>query len=179
MAIYSRSFIQNINNRSSWIRKNKCIFNCKKREKFGLKHYDDPKAFIEYSNDMGNVSKNTKEYNLGKKRKVLIAFDDMITDVVNNEKLNPIITELLIRSRKLNIFIVFIIQSYVKVPKEVRLNTAHIFIMKIQNKRELQQSAINHSSDIDFKDFTKIYIKYTAEPYSFLVNDFLVSFIIR
>ena len=59
-----------------------------------LKHYDDPKAFIEYSNDMQAVYKNIEEYNLGRKRKVLIVFDDMITDIINNKKLNPIVTEL-------------------------------------------------------------------------------------
>ena len=62
-------------------------------------------------------------------------------------------------------------QSYFKVPKDVRLNSTHFFIMKIPKKRELQRIALNHSSDIDFKDFMKIYKKYTKEPYSFLVND--------
>ena len=76
-----------------------------------------------------------------------------------------------IRGRKLNISIVFITQSHFKVPKDVRLNSTHFFIMKIPNKRELQQSALNHSSDTDFKDFMKIYKTCTAEPYSFLVND--------
>ena len=95
-------------------------------------------------------------------------FDDMIADMINNNKLNPIVTEFFIRGRKLNISIVFIIQSYFKVPKDVRLR---FFIMKIPNKRELQQIALNNSSDIDFKDFMNIYKKYTKEPYSFLVND--------
>ena len=72
-----------------------------------------------------------------------------------------------IRGRKLNISIVFITQSYFKVPKDVRLNSTHFFIMKIPNKRELQQIALNHSSDIDFKDFIQIYEKCTAEPYFF------------
>ena len=76
-----------------------------------------------------------------------------------------------IRGRKLNISIVFITQSYFKLSKDVRLNSAHFFIMKISNKRELQQIALNHSSDIDFKDFIKIFKKCTAEPYSFLFND--------
>ena len=93
----------------------------------------------------------------------------MIADIINNKKLNPIVTKLFIRGRKLNI--VFITQSYFKVPKEVRLNTTHFFIMRIPNKRELQQIALNHSSEIDFKNFLKIDKKYTAEPYSFLVND--------
>ena len=120
---------------------------------------------------MQDAYKNIDDYNLRKKRKVLIVFDDMIADMINNNKLNPIVTKLFIRGRKLNIFIAFITQSYFKVSKDVRLNSTHFFIMKIPNKRELQQIALNHSSDIDFKDFTKIYKNYTKEPYSFLVND--------
>ena len=120
---------------------------------------------------MQDVYKNIEEYNLIKKRKVFIVFDDMIADMINYNKLNSIVTELFIRGRKLNISIVFITQSYFKVPKDVRLNSTHFFIMKIPNKRELQQIALNHSSDIDFKDFMKIYKKYTKELYSFLVND--------
>ena len=108
---------------------------------------------------MQDIYKNIEEYILRKKRQVLIVFDDMIADMINNKKLNPIVTELFISSRKLNISIVFITQSYFKVPKEVTLNTTHLFIMKIPNKRELQQIAINHSSDIDFKNFMKIYKK--------------------
>ena len=149
----------------------KYIYLINKREKVGLDHFDDHKAFIEYSNYMQDVYKNIEDYNPGKKRKVLIVFDDMIADMINNKKLNPIVTELFVRSRKLNISIVFIMQSYVKVPKDVRLNSTHFFIMKIPNKTELQQIALNHSSDIDFKNFMKIFKKYTAEPYSFLVND--------
>ena len=91
--------------------------------------------------------------------------------MINNNKLDSIVTELFIRGRKLNASIVFITQSYFKVPKDVRLNSTHFFIKKIRNKRELQQIALNHSSDIDFKDFMKIYKKYTKRPYSFLVND--------
>ena len=87
------------------------------------------------------------------------------------KKLNPVVTELFLRGRKLNISIVFITQSYFKVPKDVRLNSTHLFIRKIPNKRELHLTALNHSSDIDFKDFMKIYKKCTAEQYSFLVND--------
>ena len=142
-----------------------------KREKIGLNYYDDPKAFMEYSNDMHNVYKNIEDYNPRKNRKVLIVFDDIIADMINNKRLNPIVTELFISGRKLNISIVFITQSYFKVPKDVRLNSTHFFIMKIPNKRELQQITLNLSSDIGFKDFIKIFKKYTAEPYSFLVND--------
>ena len=143
----------------------------KKREKVGLYHFDDPKAFMEYSNDMQDVYKNIEDYNPIKERKVLIVFNDMIADMINNKRLNPIVTELFIRGRKLNISIVFITQSHFKVPKDVRLNSTHFFILKIPNKRELQQITLNHSSDIDFKDFMKIYKKCTAKPYSFLVNN--------
>ena len=80
----------------------------------------------------------------------------MIAVVINNKKLNSVVTELFIRRRNLNICLVFITQSYFKVPKDVRLNSTHFFIMKIQNKRELQQIALNHSSKIDFKDFIAI-----------------------
>ena len=95
----------------------------------------------------------------------------MIAEMINNKKLNSIVTELFIRSRKLHISIVFVTQSYFKVPKDIRLNSTHIFIMKIPNKRELQQIGLNLSSDIHFKDFMKIYKKYIKEPYYFLVND--------
>ena len=142
-----------------------------KREKVGLDNFKDLRAFIEYSNDMQDVSNAIENYNPNKKRKILIGFDDMIAHMINNKKLNPAVTELLIRDRKLNISIVFITQSYFKVPKDVRLNSTHFFIMKIPNKRELQQIALNHSSDIDFKDFRNIYKKCTTEPHSFLVND--------
>ena len=120
---------------------------------------------------MLNVYKNIEDYNPDKKRKVLIVFDDMIADMINNKKLNPIVTELFVRDRKLDISIVFIAQPNFRVPKDVRLNSTHFFIMKIPNKRELWQIALNHSLDIHFKDFMKIYKKCTSEPYSFLVND--------
>ena len=154
---------------------NKYQFLINKRESLGLKYFNDPKAFIEYSNDMHDVYKNIDEYNHDKENKILIVFDDMIADMVDNKKLNSIVTELFIRGRKLNISLVFITQSYFKVPKDVRLNTTHFFIMKIPNKRELQQIALNHSSDIDYKDFVNIYKKCTDEPYSFSVNDTTLS----
>ena len=142
-----------------------------KCEKVGLGHFDDPKGFMEYSNDMQDVYKNIEDYNPIKKLKVLIVFDDMIVDMIDNKKLNPVVTELFIRGRKLNISIDFIPQSYFKMPKDVRLNSTHFLILKIPNKREHQQITSNHSSDIDFKEFMKIYKKCTAKPYSFLVND--------
>ena len=82
-----------------------------------------------------------------------------------------------LRRRKLNISLVFISQSYFKVPETIRLNATHYFIMKIPNKRELQQIAPNHSSDIDFKNVMKLYKEYTKEPYSFLIQRY--NFIIR
>ena len=99
-----------------------------KREKVGLDHFQDPKAFMDYSNDMQDVYKNIEYYNPGKKHKILIVFDDMIADMINNKKLNPVATELFIRGRKLNISIVFIAQSYFKVPKDVRLNSTHFLL---------------------------------------------------
>ena len=142
-----------------------------KRESVGINDFKDPKAFIEYSNDMHDIYKNNNYYNPNKENKILIVFDDMIADMIQNKKLNSIVTELFIRGRKSNISLVFITQSYIKVPKDVRLNTTHFFITKISNKRELQQIAINHSSDISTEDFVNIYRKCTAEPYSFFVND--------
>ena len=120
---------------------------------------------------MQDVYKKVENCNTNKKRKVLVVFHDMIADMINNKKLNSIVTDLFIRGRRFNISIVFITQSYFKVPKDVRLNSTHFFIMKIPNKRELQQIGLNHSSDIDCKDFMKIYKKCTAESHSFLVID--------
>ena len=134
-------------------------FLVRRRENIAVKHFNDSKAFIEYSNDMRDVFENINDYNPDKENKILIVFDDMIADMINNKKLNSIVTELFIRGRKLNISLVFITQSYFKVPKDVRLNTTHFFIMKIPDKRELQQIAINHSSDRDFKEFINIYKK--------------------
>ena len=91
--------------------------------------------------------------------------------MITNKKLNPTVPELFIRGRKLNISVVFITQFYFKEQKDVRLNSTQFFIMKTPNKRELQQISFNHSSDIDFKDFMKIYKKCTAESYYLLVND--------
>ena len=108
-----------------------------KRESTGVNHHNDPKAFTEYSNNMHDVYKNIDECNKDKERKMLIVFDDMIADMINNKKLNSVVTELFIRGRKFSISIVFITQSYFKVPKDVTLNSTHFIIMKTQNKREL------------------------------------------
>ena len=98
-------------------------------------------------------------------------FDDRIADMLSNKKLNLIVTELFIRDRKLNISFVFITQPYFAVPKNIILNCTHYFIMKIPNKRELQRIALNHSSDIDFRDSMNLNKKCSAKPYSFLVID--------
>ena len=124
----------------------------------GLKRFNDPKAFIEYSNDMRDVYENIDDYNVHNDRKILIIFD-MIADMIQNKKLNSVVTEFFIRGRKINISLAFITQSYFKVPKDVRLNTTQFFIAKVPNRRELQQNAINHSSDINTKDFVNIYRK--------------------
>ena len=139
------------------------------REKVGIDHHNDPRAYIEYSNDMRDVYKNINYYNPDKENKILIVFDDMIADMIHNKKLNSIVTELFIRGRKLNISLVFITQSYFKVLKDVRLNITQFYIVRISNKRELQQIAINHSSGISTKDFINIYKECTRKPYSFLV----------
>ena len=143
----------------------------KKREDVGIKHLNDPNAFIDCSNTMDDVYENIHEYNSSRKRKILIVFDDMIADIMTNKKFQSRIKELFIRCRKLNISLIFITQSYFSVPKDVRLNSTHYLIMKINNKRELQNIAINHSADIDYQDFIKIYRECTKEPYNFLTID--------
>ena len=110
-------------------------------KKVGLNRFNDPKPFIKYSNDMKDVYKNIDEYNTDKERKILIVFD-MIADTINDKKLNSVVTELFIIGRKLHISLAFITQSYFKVPKDVRPNSTHFFIMKIPNKGELQQIAL-------------------------------------
>ena len=120
---------------------------------------------------MDDVYKNINDYNPSRKRKVLIVFDNMIADIMTNKKFQVIIKEFFITCRKLNISIVFITQSYFSVPKDVRLNSTHYLIMKINPRKELQNIAINHSADIDYKNFMKIYREYTTEPYSFLTFD--------
>ena len=98
-----------------------------KREGVGISHFNDPKAFIDYSNDMHDVYKNINDYNPDKENKILRVFDHMITDMIRNKKLNSIFTELFLRDRKLNISLVFITKSYFKVPKDVRLINSNSF----------------------------------------------------
>ena len=116
---------------------------------------------------MDDVYENIHDYNPSR-RKILIVCDDMIVDIMINKKFQAIIKELFIRCSKLNISLVFITQSYFSVPKDVRLNSTHYLITKINNKRELQNIAINHSADIDYQDFMKNYRECTREPYNFL-----------
>ena len=111
----------------------------KKHKDAGIKHLNDPNAFIECSNTMDDVYENINDYNPIRKRKKLIVFDDMIADIMTNKKFQAIIKELFIRCRKLNISLVFITQSYFSVPKDVRLNSTHYLIMKINNRKELKK----------------------------------------
>ena len=126
-----------------------------KRESTGLKHCNDYKAFIEYSNDIDGIYKNIEEYNPNKKQNIN-GFYGMIADKTSNKKLNSIVTELFIRGRKLDISLVFITQSYFAVPKDIRLTSTHYFITKIPNIGELQHITFNHSSDIDFKEYESL-----------------------
>ena len=124
-------------------------FLIKKREDAGINYFNDPNAFIECSNTMVDVYENIDNYNLNRKIQILIVFDDMITDIKTNKKLEAIIKELFTRCRKLNISLVFTTQSYFSVPKNVRLSSTHYLIMKINSKREFRSIAINHSADVD------------------------------
>ena len=197
MAIYSRSSLQNLDN---WwfgsektnallnlikeqgdidkiylyakdLSKAKYEFLIKKCEDAGIKHLNGSNAFTQCSNTMDDVYENIDDYNPIRKRKVLILFDDMISDIMTNKKFQAVVKELLIRCRKLNISLVFITQSYFFVLKDVRLNSTHCLVMKINNRKELQNIVVNHSADIDYQDFMKIYRKCTKEPYSFLTID--------
>ena len=127
----------------------------KKRKDAGIKNLNDPNAFIECSNTMDDVYENIHDYNSSTERKILIVFDDMIADIMTNKKIQAIIKELFMKWRKLNISLAFITQSYCSVPKDVRLSSTHYLIMKINWKRELQNIATNHSSDIDYGIFYK------------------------
>ena len=143
----------------------------KNRENAGIKHLNDSKAFIECSNTMNDVYENIDNYNPKRKRKILIVFDDMIADIMTNKKFQSLIKELFIRCRKLNISLVFITQSYFSVPKDIRLNSTHYLIIKINNKRELQNIATNHSEGIDYKDFMKMYRECTKDRFNLLKID--------
>ena len=129
----------------------------KKREHVGIKHVNNLNAFIECSDTMDDVYENINDYNSRRRRKILIVFDDMIAYIMTNRIFQAVIKELFIRCRKLNMSFVFIMQFCFSVPKDVRLNSTHYLIMKINNRKELQNIAINHAADIDHKYFMKIY----------------------
>ena len=135
----------------------------KKREDVGIKHVNNPNAFIECSNTLDDVYGNIHDYNSNR-----IVFDDMIVDIMTNKKFQAIIKESFIRCRKLKI------KNLIKLKtktKNLRLNSTHYLIMKINNKKELQNIASNHSADIDYKDFVNIYRECTKEPYNFSTID--------
>ena len=120
---------------------------------------------------MNDIYKDIEACNPNKECKIQVAFDDIIADMLSNKKLNPIVTELFIRGRKLNISLVFIMQSYFAVPKTIRLISTHDFIIKILNKQKLQQIAINHSLGIDFRDFMNLYKNVPKNNIHFLAID--------
>ena len=148
--------------------KTKCEYLMKKCKDAGIKHVNNPNAFIECLNTMDDVYENIDDYNPIRERKRLIVFDDMIVDIMTNRRFQAIVKELFIRCRTLIVSLVFITQFYFSVPKDVRLNSTHYLIMKINNRTELQNVAINHSADTDYQDFMKIYRECTKEPYNVL-----------
>ena len=145
-----------------------------KREHAGKKNLNDPKAFIEYSNDVDDVLDDINNYNKNRDKKLLIVFDDMIADIEYNKNFKRIIKEIFYRARKINVSIVFITQSYSRALKDARLNSTHYILMKISNKKELKRIAEEKSGHLDCKYFLKIYNYYTREPYSFMTLDLLL-----
>ena len=140
-----------------------------KREQAGFKNLNDKNVFIEYSNtNTLTLLEDIEDYNKKRKRKALTVFDDMVSHVMSNKKAQEILKELFIRCRKLNISLCFVTQYSFSVPKDVRLNCTHYIIFKLNNKRELENIAINHSADIDYKDTTqpvdKIFKKNFNDP---------------
>ena len=109
----------------------------KRCENAGAKNLNDQNAFIECSNTMDDTDENIDDHNPSRKRKILIVFDDMIADIITNKKFQTMIKDLFIRCRKLNIALVFITQSYLSVPKDVRLKSTRYLIMTINNRTEL------------------------------------------
>ena len=124
-----------------------------KREQAGIKNLNDPHAFIEYSDDMNDALDDINNYNKNRDKKVLIIFDDMTADIEYNKNFKRIIKELFHRARKINVSIVFITQSYFRALKDVRLNSTHYIIMKINNKKELKRIAEEKSGHLDYKTF--------------------------
>ena len=142
-----------------------------KREKTGINFNNDPNVFTEYSNSMDDILSDIEDYNQKRKRKVLIIFDDMISHVMSDKKAQQILKDLFIKCRKLNISLCFLTQAYFSVPKDLRLNCTHYILFELNNRRELQSIAIDHSADIDYKDFIKIYRVCTKEFFNFLTID--------
>ena len=142
-----------------------------KREQGRIKNLDDPKAFIEYSDDMDDVLDDINNYNENRDKKVLIVFDDMIADIEYNKNFKRIIKELFYRAREINVSIVFIMQSYFRALKDARLNSTHYILMKIGNKKEVKRIAEEKSGHLDYKGFLKMYNYCTKEPYSFMTID--------
>ena len=105
---------------------------------------------------MDDVFTNIDNYNPTRNRKILIIFDDMIADIMTSKEYKAIFKELFIRCRKLNISLVFIMQSYFRTPKDARLNSTHYLLTKINNKTELRNNADDNSADVEYKDFLKL-----------------------
>ena len=120
---------------------------------------------------MSDFLGDIKNYSKNRDKKVLIVFDDMISDTEYNNNFKKIIKKLFFRGRKINVSIVFITQSYFRALKDARLNSTHYILMKINNKNELKKIAEEKSSLFDYKDFLKIYNYCTKEPYSFMLID--------
>ena len=135
-----------------------------KREKAGINFNNDPNAFIEYSNSMDDILSDIEDYTKKRKTKVLIIFDDVISHVMSDKKAQQILKDLFIICRKLNISLT---QSCFSVPKDVRLNCTHYILFKLNNKRALQNIVINHSADINYKEFIKIYRICTKEFFDY------------
>ena len=146
-----------------------------KKEDAEIKNLNDPSAFIEYSNSMDGIFDEMNDYNPKRKKNEWIIFDNMISHVIKDKKAQHVLQDLFTRPRKLNISLVFISQSYFSVTNTMRLNCTHHLIFKVYNRKELQEIAIDHSADIDYKNFLKIYRNCTKEPYSFLTINTTLS----
>ena len=151
------------------IHKPKYEYLINRREQAVIKNLNDPKAFIENSDDMNDVLDDINNYNKNRDKKALIVLDDMIADIEHNKNFKRIIKELFYRARKINLSIVYITQSYFSALKDARLNSTHYILMKIGNKKELKRIAEEKSGHLDYKDFLKIYNYCTREPYSFML----------
>ena len=137
----------------------------------GTKYLEDPKAFLEHNSDLSTMHQDIDQYNLGKDRKILVVFDDMIA-----EKVLPLhVTELFIWGWKMNIALAFLTQSYFKVPKDIRINCTHYYLIKIGNRAELRAIADRHSKDILYHDFVELYHQCTSKPHSFMIIDTTLS----